>query len=121
MGVPEMRDRNQSADHGGGRPDKVCTIDSGSAVTLGVVCAAVALLILDRVVGWAPTWRALGVTPLQPPFFDMHVINDYAACAWHGTDAYGPHACNGDNFNIPPVWLRHRGLWCVWHNSSLLS
>jgi hypothetical protein len=35
----------------------------------------------------------------------MHVINDYAACAWKGVDAYAPHACNVDNFNIPPTWL----------------
>jgi hypothetical protein len=35
----------------------------------------------------------------------MHVINDYAACAWQGVDAYAPHACNVANFNIPPTWL----------------
>jgi len=33
----------------------------------------------------------------------MHVINDYAASAWKGSDAYAPHACNVDNFNIPPT------------------
>jgi hypothetical protein len=74
-------------------------------VALGIICAAIALPTLGRVVGWDPTWRAFGVTPLQPPFFDMHVINDYAACAWKGVDAYAPHACNVDNFNIPPTWL----------------
>jgi len=67
--------------------------------------AAIALLALGRVVGRDPTWRAFGVTPLQPPFFDIHVINDYAACAWKGVDAYAPQACNIDNFNIPPTWL----------------
>ena len=72
---------------------------------LGIVSTAVALLALGRVVGWDPTWRAFGVTPLQPPFFDMHVINDYAACARKGVDAYLPQACNLDNFNIPPTWL----------------
>jgi hypothetical protein len=24
---------------------------------------------------------------------------------WQGVDAYTPHACNVDNFNIPPTWL----------------
>jgi hypothetical protein len=74
-------------------------------VALGIVATGGALLALGRVVGWDPTWRTLGVTPLQPPFFDMHVINDYAACAWKGVDAYAPHACNVANFNIPPTWL----------------
>lgn len=80
-------------------------IGSGAVVALGMVGTGLALLALGHVVGWDPTWRTLGVTPLQPPFFDMHVINDYAACAWKGVDAYAPHACNGDNFNIPPTWL----------------
>jgi hypothetical protein len=80
-------------------------IGSGTVVALGTMGAAVALLAFGRVVGWDPTWRAFGVTPLQPPFFDMHVINDYAACAWKGVDAYAPRACNVDNFNIPPTWL----------------
>jgi hypothetical protein len=53
------------------------------------VAAAIALLAIGRVIGWNPAWRAFGVTPLQPPFFDMHVINDYAACAWKGVDAFG--------------------------------
>jgi hypothetical protein len=70
-----------------------------------MVGAVGALLALGREVGWDPTWRAFGVTPLPPPFFDMRVINDYAACAWKGVDAYAPHACNVDNFNIPPAWL----------------
>ena len=74
-------------------------------VALGIICAAIALLALGRVVGRDPTWRAFGVTPLQPPFFDIHDINDYAACAWKGVDAYAPQACNIDNFNIPPTWL----------------
>src|SRR6266536_1355058 len=80
-------------------------IGSGTVVALGIVGTIAALLTLGCFVGWDPTWRALGVTPLQPPFFDMHVINDYAACARKGADAYAPHACNVDNFNIPPTWL----------------
>src|SRR5262249_44820559 len=83
----------------------VRSIGSGTVVTLGIAGAAIALLALGRFVGWDPTWRALGVTPLQPPFFDMHIINDYAACAAKGMDAYVPHSCNGVNFNIPPTWL----------------
>src|SRR5438045_1937531 len=81
------------------------SVGSGTVVTLGIVGAAVALLVLGHLVGWNATWRAFGVTPLQPPFFDMHIINDYAACAWKGVDAYAPHACNVHNFNIPPTWL----------------
>jgi hypothetical protein len=83
----------------------VSTIGSGTVVALGILGAAIALLALGRVIGWDSTWRAFGVTPLQPPFFDMHVINDYAACAAKGVDAYSPEACNADNFNIPPTWL----------------
>jgi hypothetical protein len=80
-------------------------IGSGTVLALGIVTLMVALLGLGWVIGWDLTWRAFGVTPLQPPFFDMHVINDYAACASKGVDAYAPHACNVDNFNIPPTWL----------------
>jgi hypothetical protein len=80
-------------------------IGSGTVAALGIVGAVVALLALGRVVGWDPTWRAFGVTPLQPPFVDMHIINDYAACARKGVDAYTPYACSGANFNIPPTWL----------------
>ena len=61
-------------------------IGSGTVVALGLVTTAIVLLALGRIVGWDPTWRAFGVTPLQPPFFDMHVINDYAACAWKGVE-----------------------------------
>ena len=74
-------------------------------VTLGLAAATVALFALEHIVGWDPAWRAFGVTPLQPPFYDMHIINDYAACASKGVDAYAPQACNKANFNIPPVWL----------------
>jgi hypothetical protein len=99
----------------------VRTIGSGTVVALGIVGAAIALLALGRVVGWDPTWRAFGVTPLQPPFFDMHVINDYAACTWKGVDAYTPHACNVDNFNIPPTWLWLGFLGVDGSDSSWLS
>jgi hypothetical protein len=97
------------------------SIGSGTVVVLGIVGAAVALLVLGRVVGWDPTWRAFGVTPLQPPFFDMHVINDYAACAWKGVDAYAPNACSVVNFNIPPTWLWLGFLGVDGSDSSWLS
>jgi hypothetical protein len=90
-------------------------------VALGIVGTAVVLLALGLVVGWDPTWRTFGVTPLQPSFFDMHVINDYAACAWKGGDAYAPHACNVDNFNIPPTWLLVGFLGIDGSDSSWLS
>jgi hypothetical protein len=96
-------------------------IGSGTVVALGMVGAAVALLALGQIVGWDPTWRAFGVTPLQPRFFDMHVINDYAACASKGVDAYAPHACNVDNFNIPPTWLWLGFLGVDGSDSSWLS
>lgn len=80
-------------------------IGSGTIVALGVLAAAAALLALVQVNGWDATWRSLGVTPLQPPFSDMHVINDYAACDAKGVDAYAPRACNRANLNIPPAWL----------------
>jgi hypothetical protein len=81
------------------------SIGSGTVVALGLAATAAVLFALGRLDGWNPTWRAFGVTPLQPPFFDMHVINDYAACASKGIDPYAPQACNPDNFNIPPTWL----------------
>src|SRR5690348_17728461 len=80
----------------------VSQIGSGTVVGLGMLGTALVLILLCQTIGWDPTWRTFGVTPLQPPFFDMHVINDYAACAWKGADAYAPHACNVDNYNYPP-------------------
>src|ERR1700692_4138941 len=97
------------------------SIGSGTGVALGMGAAAIALLAFGRTVGWDETWRTFGVTPLQPPFFDMHVINDYAACAWKGVDAYAPHACNVDNFNIPPTWLLVGFLGVDGSDSSWLS
>jgi hypothetical protein len=53
-----------------------CNFGSGIVVGLGMVSGAVGMVALGRTVGWDQAWRALGVTPLQPPFFDMHVIDD---------------------------------------------
>lgn len=80
-------------------------IGSGTVVTFGLAAVALMLVALEHTVGWDATWRAFGVTPLQPPFYDMHIINDYAECASKGVDAYTPQACNKANFNIPPAWL----------------
>src|SRR3954451_12550178 len=100
---------------------QVGRIRSGTVVALGMVVVAVLVRELCRMVGWDPAWRAFGVTPLRPPFFDMHVINDYAACASKGVDAYTPHACNVDNFNIPPTWLWLGYLGLDGSDSSWLS
>jgi hypothetical protein len=98
-------------------------IGSGTVVALGMAGTAIALLAMGRVVGWDPTWRAFGVTPLPPPFFDMRVINDYAACASKGVDAYAyaTQACNVDNFNIPPTWLWLGALGLDGSDSTWLS
>ena len=74
-------------------------VGSGTVIAFGVLVTLIALLCLGQVVGWDPIWSAIGVTPLQPHFFDMHVIIDYAACAAKGFDAYVPHSCNPANFN----------------------
>lgn len=81
------------------------SIGSGTVVALGLLGIAIILVSSCDAVGWDPTWRAFGVTPLHPPFFDMHVVNDYAACAWKGVDPYAMGACSVVNFNIPPIWL----------------
>jgi hypothetical protein len=81
-------------------------IGSGTVVAFGLLGTAIVLLGLGGVVGWDPAWRAFGVTPVQPPFLDMHIINAYAACAAKGVDAYAPQSCfRYNSFNIPPAWL----------------
>jgi hypothetical protein len=80
-------------------------VGSGIVITLGALIALFVLLCFGQTVGWNPTWRAVGVTPLDPHFFDMHVPIDYATCAARGIDPYIPHACNPANFNLPPIWL----------------
>ena len=56
-------------------------IGSGTVIVLGALIFLIILLCGEQLVGWDPTWRAFGVTPLQPHFFDMHVPLDYATCA----------------------------------------
>ncbi len=80
-------------------------IGSSAVIATGLIIIVFFLLGLGRLVGWDETWRSFNVTPLQPHFFDMHVLTDYAACAAKGFDAYVPHSCNPDNFNTPPIWL----------------
>jgi hypothetical protein len=80
-------------------------VGSGTVVAIGLFFTFLILLSSGHVIGWDATWRSVGVTPLQPHFFDMHVPLDYAACALKGADPYVPHSCNVANFNIPPVWL----------------
>jgi hypothetical protein len=94
---------------------------SGLVVTLGLIGLTMILLAFGQIVGWDATWRAFGVTPLQPPFFDMHVVNDYAACAAKGSDAYIPHSCSGVNYNIPPTWLWLGSLGIVGTDSAWMS
>ena len=94
---------------------------SGFVVTLGLIGLTMILLAFEQIVGWDTTWRAFGVTPLQPPFVDMHVINDYAACSAKGIDAYIPRSCNVANFNIPPTWLWIGSLGIVGTDSAWMS
>src|SRR5262245_60092765 len=96
-------------------------VGSGVVVAFGLGAFALTLLIVVQLVGWNATWRALGVTPLQPPFFDMHVINDYAGCAAKGADPYVPRSCNAANFNIPRTWLLVASLGIEGKDSVWLS
>jgi hypothetical protein len=80
-------------------------IGAVAIITFGVGASLIILLCLGYMFGWNPTWQSLGVTPLPPPFFDTHVVIDYADCASKGIDPYRPHACNPANFNVPPIWL----------------
>ncbi len=81
------------------------SIGSGTVIAFGALVTLTLRICLGQLVGWDATWRSIGVTPLQPHFFDMHVVTDYAVCAAKGFDAYIPHSCNQANFNIPPIWL----------------
>jgi hypothetical protein len=81
-------------------------VRSGTVVIVVLVLTAALLPLFISFFGWDPTWRSLGVTPLEPHFFDTHAVADHAACAAKGYDAYTLTEC--DNFlpfNYPPVWL----------------
>ena len=72
----------------------------------GSSIAVFVLFGLGHLVGWSPTWRSVGVTPLEPHFFDMHAVTDHAECAAKGFDAYSLNSCDPRTaFNYPPVWL----------------
>lgn len=105
---------------------KFAHIKAGFIVGVGIAILAITLVALGRNIGWDATWRAFGVTPLQPPLFDMHVINDYAACAAKGIDPYAPKGCNIDNYNIPRTWLwlgrlGVDGTHSVWLSSAMIA
>ena len=79
---------------------------SGAVVFSAVLLALFVLLGLGHLVGWSPTWRSVGVTPLEPHFFDMHAVTDHVECAAKAFDAYSLNSCDPRTpFNYPPVWL----------------
>src|SRR5512142_799784 len=81
-------------------------VRSGTVVIVVLVLTAALLPLFISLFGWDPTWRSLGVTPLEPHSFDTHAVTDHAACAAKGFDAYTLTEC--DNFlpfNYPPIWL----------------
>jgi len=81
-------------------------VGSGTVIVVVVLIATLILLCMGQLVGWDATWRSFGVTPLQPHFFDMHVVTEHAACALNGFDAYAATACDPTTkFDLPPIWL----------------
>jgi hypothetical protein len=81
-------------------------IGSGTVVLSAVLIALLVLLGLGDLIGWDPTWRTFGVTPLEPHFFDMHAVTDHVDCALKGFDPYILTSCDPRTpFNYPPVWL----------------
>jgi hypothetical protein len=87
------------------RASRAFGMGSGTIITIALLGVLLVMICLGRTIGWQATWRAIGVTPLDVPFRDMHIIMAYAACASKGLDAYLPSSCFGANFNIPPAWL----------------
>ena len=81
-------------------------IGSGTVLVAVVLAALIALLALGYATGWDATWRAIGVTPLKPHFFDMHAVTDQAACSAQGYNAYEVNSCAPLKFNYPPIWLQ---------------
>ena len=81
-------------------------IGSGTVLVAAALAALIALLALGYATGWDATWRAIGVTPLQPHFFDMHAVTDHAACFAQGYNAYELNSCDPLKFNYPPIWLQ---------------
>ena len=81
-------------------------IGSGTVLVAVVLAALIALLALGYATGSDATWRAVGVTPLKPPFFDMHAVTEQAACSAQGYNAYEVNSCAPLKFNYPPIWLQ---------------
>jgi Glycosyltransferase family 87 len=97
-------------------------IGSGIIIVGVLVSALLVLLCSGYWLGWDPTWRSLGVTPLQPHFFDMHALTDHAACTSKGFNAYALNPCDPrTTFNYPPVWLWLGYLGIDGSDSSWLS
>ncbi|HEY2828106.1 MAG TPA: glycosyltransferase family 87 protein [Pirellulales bacterium] len=97
-------------------------IGSGSVIVSATFIALCLLLYLGHLTGWNPTWRTVGVTPLEPHFFDMHAVTDHAECASKGFNAYILNACDPRTpFNYPPVWLWLGGLGIGGADSNWLS
>ena len=81
-------------------------IGSGSVIVMVIFISLLFLLCSGYWIGWGATWRSLGVTPLQPHFYDMHAVTDHAACAAGGFNAYVLNVCDpATMFNYPPAWL----------------
>ena len=83
-------------------------IGSGGVMIAGLLIALVVGLILGYVSDWEATWRAFGVTPLKPHFFDTHAVTDHVECASKGFESYISTTCNSLPFNYPPIWLSLR-------------
>jgi len=73
----------------------------------GILLLVGILLTHGATHGWVGAWQILDVPAAVPPFVDMHVIADDAACAARGIDVYRDTSCDvyGRGFNYPPVWL----------------
>jgi len=81
-------------------------IGSGFVIVGVATITLLVMLCLGHFVGWEPTWRSLGITPLSPHFFDMHGVMQQAACASKGYDPYSTNACYPIvPIDIPPIWL----------------
>ena len=81
-------------------------IGSGIVIAGAMLVILIVLLGLGHLVGWDPTWRSFGVTPLSPHFFDMRVVVAQAACALKGFSPYEVNPCYPiAGIDLPPVWL----------------
>ena len=101
--------------------NRIQAIGSGTVMVGMALVALIVLLALGNATSWDATWRAVGVTPLQPHFFDMHAVTDHAACAAKGFNAYESNSCSEIRFNYPPIWLQLGKLGINGSHSEWLS